>query len=196
MFSLITKNKMKRLMIFKYVYQLFLVIIVFGVAGNLAIIPLFWLGWGDDFVERFFILEPAYLGMFFIGAMTAISGGFLSYVPFVKLVADGCSKNDEEASVIQIERFRINYEMNGFLTHKRFWCDTFLRKENLELLVYDTAGGKYRLNWNENYGSFAEAKKILDCPKVAIRYFKRSKIIFDCKVIDGEEQLDEVSLSS
>ena len=48
----------------KYVYQLFLVIIVFGVAGNLALIPFLWPAWGDDFIERFFILQLSGSGLY------------------------------------------------------------------------------------------------------------------------------------
>lgn len=61
-------------------------------------------------------------------------------------------------------------------------CDTFSRKKNAELLLYDENKNKYRFYWNENYGELDE--KTLTEKRLKIRYFKRSKIIFFCEQVD------------
>lgn len=77
-----------------------------------------------------------------------------------------------------------NYELQTIREQKRFLCDTFSRKQNVELLLYDQDKNKYRLYWNENYGAFDETL-MADNHEISIliRYFKRSKIVFSCNKI-------------
>ena len=61
-------------------------------------------------------------------------------------------------------------------------CDTFSRKKNAELFLYDENKNKYRLLWNEKYGD-DKLEEVLDASKLRISYFKHSKIIFNVEVI-------------
>ena len=92
-------------------------------------------------------------------------------------------KGGEEERNIALQNVLLNYELQTIRESKRFMCDTFSRKKNLELLLYDENKNKYRFYWNESYGELDE-KKLFEAKTLRIKYFPRSKIIFSCEIID------------
>ena len=186
MFENISKEKFKKIILFKYTFQLIFVHAVLGTilsAICLAAVAILS-NWNDSinvqsFFSNVFVVGFGYLLSLFCG-LTNI----LSVIPYCKLLSD-CLTGEEEERVIVVQSICPNYELQTIREQKRFLCDTFSRKQNAELLLYDQDKNKYRLYWNERYGTFDE--KILtdnhETP-VLIRYFKRSNIFFSCIKID------------
>ena len=84
---------------------------------------------------------------------------------------------------IQIKKLFPYYELQCLREKKRFICDTFSKKKNVEIYIYDEQKKKYRFLWNEGYGGSAEeVERILlgDNLRVKIKYLKHSKIIVGC----------------
>lgn len=185
MFENITKEKFKKIILFKYAFQLIFVHAVLGTilsAICLAAVAILSI-WNDSinvqsFFSIFFGIGFGYLLSLFCG-LTNI----LSVIPYSKLLSD-CLTGEEEERVIIVQSICPNYELQTIREQKRFLCDTFSRKQNVELLLYDQDKNKYRLYWNENYGAFDETL-MADNHEISIliRYFKRSKIVFSCNKI-------------
>ena len=119
--------------------------------------------------------------MYLINLMT----NGLSILPFCKLILDCILKESEEMKEIELSNEMPPYELQCIRQSKRFMCDTFSRKRNVELFIYDEKKTKYRVFWNESYGSYKKAEQIIcDGKRLKISYFKRSKIIFRCELIE------------
>lgn len=178
MFEKIAKKKFKKIILFKYTFQLILVHFILGTIGSIIIFVEEWirLGW-EGAIQSFFVEFPAYLLGYAISLFCGLAN-ILSVIPYCKLIAD-CIKGGEEERIITVEFLWPNYELQTIRESKRFMCDTFSRKKNAELLLYDENKNKYRFYWNENYGELDE--KTLAEKRLKIRYFKRSKIIFSCE---------------
>ena len=182
MFEKISKEKFKKIILFKYTFQLILVHFILGTIGSIIIFVEEWirLGW-EEAIQSFFVEEPTYLLGYAISLFGAGLANILSVIPYCKLLVD-CIKGGEEERIITVGFLWPNYELQTIRESKRFMCDTFSRKKNAELLLYDENKNKYRFYWNENYGELDE--KILTEKRLKIRYFKRSKIIFSCEQVD------------
>ncbi len=181
MFEKISKEKFKKIILFKYTFQLILVHFILGTIGSIIIFVEEWirLGW-EGAIQSFFVEFPAYLLGYAISLFCGLTN-ILSVIPYCKLLVD-CIKGGEEERIITVEFLWPNYELQTIRESKRFVCDTFSRKKNAELLLYDENKNKYRFYWNENYGELDE--KTLTEKRLKIRYFKRSKIIFFCEQVD------------
>ena len=97
------------------------------------------------------------------------------------------SKADEETKEIEVYNTLPPYELQCYRQSKRFISDTFSRKENIEMFIYDENKTKYRFFWNENYGEKVEESKICQAKRMRISYFKHSKIIFRCEILESEQ---------
>ncbi len=182
MFANISKQKIKKIIVLKYTFQLILIHFVLGTICSIVVFLEEWirLGW-EEAIQSYFIEFPAY---FFGYALSLFCGlaNILSVLSFFKLIAD-CLKGGEEERNIALQNVLPNYELQTIRESKRFMCDTFSRKKNLELLLYDENKNKYRFYWNESYGELDE-NKLFEAKTLRIKYFPRSKIIFSCEIID------------
>ena len=184
MFANKSKQKIKKIIVFKYTFQLILIHFILGtiLSAICLIIVVILSGWRDDlsiqsFFSNFFGIGFGYLLSLFCGL-----ANILSVLPFFKLITD-CLKGGEEERNIALQNVLPNYELQTIRESKRFMCDTFSRKKNLELLLYDENKNKYRFYWNESYGELDE-KKLFEAKTLRIKYFPRSKIIFSFEIID------------
>lgn len=185
MFEDISKQKLKKIIVYKYFFQLILIHAVLGtiLSAICFLVVVILSGWKDNidiqnFFSNVFGIGFGYLLSFFCGL-----ANIFSVVPFIELILD-CLKGGETERIITVQSICPNYELQTIREKKRFMCDTFSRKKNAELLIYDQDKNKYRLYWNENYGTldeklFAENSK----QQLMIRYFSRSKIIFSCNIV-------------
>ncbi len=183
MFEKISKEKFKKIILFKYTFQLILVHFIYGTIISAVILFAVALisVWREDLSIKDFITNPLGIGSGYIGSLFCGLTNILSVIPYCKLLVD-CIKGGEEERIITVGFLWSNYELQTIRESKRFVCDTFSRKKNAELLLYDENKNKYRFYWNENYGELDE--KILTEKRLKIRYFKRSKIIFSCEQVD------------
>ena len=183
MFEKISKEKFKKIILFKYTFQLILIHFILGTIVSLIIFVEEWirLGW-EGAIQGFFVEEPAYLHGYAISLFCAGLANILSVIPYCNLIAD-CIKGGEEERIIIVGSWWYNYELQTLRGSKRFMCDMFSRKKNAELLLYDQNKNKYRFYWNENYGGGFDEKKLTE-KRLKIRYLKRSKIIFSCDIVD------------
>ena len=181
MFENVSKQTLKKIIVFKYTFQLIIIHAVLGTVISLVIFLEEWirLGWTEA-IQSFFVDFPGYI-IGYVGSLFCNLANILSVIPYFKLILD-CVKGGEEEKIITVQNILPNYELQTIRSKKRFMCDTFSRKKNVELLVYDENKNKYRLYWNENYGTFDE--KVLKGNTLMIRYFKRSKIIFGCNIMN------------
>ena len=181
MFENVSKRKFKKIIVFKYTFQLILIHAVLGTFCSIVIFIEEWirLGW-EGAIQSFFIDFPAYIFGYVLSLFCGLAN-ILSVIPYFKLIID-CLKGGEEERIITVQSLCPNYELQTIREKKRFMCDTFSRKRNAELLLFDEDKNKYRLYWNEKYGDFDE--KSLTENRLMIRYFKRSKIIFSCDIIE------------
>lgn len=186
MFENVSKQKIKKIIVFKYTFQLILIHFILGTilsALFFAVIALLCAcGVRDEseiqsFFTDFYGIGSGYLLSLFCGL-----ANILSVIPFFKLIAD-CLRGGEEERIIALQNVLPNYELQTIRESKRFMCDTFSRKKNLELLLYDENKNKYRFYWNESYGE-SDEKKLFEAKTLRISYFPRSKIIFNCEIID------------
>ena len=193
MFDKISSKSLKRVLVLKYIVQLLVMPFIFGLILNLISFVLgiiafdfnymmnYLFGkytiWGIDVYGWFFAMTCMYL----INLMT----NGLSILPFCKLILDCILKESEEMKEIELLNEMPPYELQSIRQSKRFMCDTFSRKRNVELFIYDENKTKYRVFWNESYGSYEKAEQIIcDGKRLKISYFKRSKIIFRCELIE------------
>ena len=186
MFANMSKQKIKKIIVFKYTFQLILIHAVLGTILSAFIFAFIALlcafGLRDEseiqsFFTDFYGIGSGYLLSVFCGL-----ANILSVIPFFKLITD-CLMGGEEERNIALQNILPNYELQTIRESKRFMCDTFSRKKNLELLFYDENKNKYRFYWNESYGELDE-KKLFEAKTLRIKYFPRSKIIFSCEIID------------
>ena len=198
MFEKISKKKMKRLMLWKYIFQFLivpLIISVIVIVGS-GIIRALLFGF-SEMVEmllsdkyRLFIIaggEVPLIVIFLVYFYLIDFANILSIGPFIKLIVDCICKDDEKTKEIEISAVKPASELQGGKRSKRFACDIFSKKENLELLLYDGKREKYRFFWNENYGEKIEESKIHQAKRMRISYFKHSKIIFRCEILESEQ---------
>ena len=136
--------------------------------------------------EFFGLIIPGGIGFSFLGIVFNLPN-ILSVVPFIKLLIDCMSKADEETKEIEVYNILPPYELQCLRQSKRFMSDTFSRKENIEMFIYDENKTKYRFFWNENYGEKVEESKICQAKRMRISYFKHSKIIFRCEILELEQ---------
>ena len=190
MYDKISKAKLKKIFLFKLAFQLFMVPIITAIL-MLIIVLLFAipirLATGFTFkelIEMDFLIKPGEFDMYnlclFMGFLTN-SLNILSLIPFTELIIDCFSKNDEETKEIYVSKIFFPYELQCVRQSKRFICDTFSKKENIEVFLYDENKKKYRMFWNENYGDYAIADDVTRADRLKISYFKHSKIIFKCE---------------
>lgn len=183
MFENVSKRKFKKIIVFKYTFQLILIHAVLGTIISvvcLAIVAILS-GWRNDISIQSFLSDIFGIGFGYLLSLFCGLANILSVIPYFKLIID-CLKGGEEERIITVQSLCPNYELQTIREKKRFMCDTFSRKRNAELLLFDEDKNKYRLYWNEKYGDFDE--KALTENRLMIRYFKRSKIIFSCDIID------------
>ena len=180
MFEKIAKKKFKKIILFKYTFQLILVHFILGTIVSVALLFVVAMVciWREDLSVKDFITNPLGIGFGYILSVFSGLANILSVIPYCKLLAD-CIKGGEEERIITVEFLWPNYELQTIRESKRFMCDTFSGKKNAELLLYDENKNKYRFYWNENYGDLDE--KALAEKRLKIRYFRRSKIIFSCE---------------
>ena len=114
----------------------------------------------------------------------------LAVKPFIELIFDCLSKDNIKTAEIEFTKIMPMYELQCLRQSKRFMCDTFSRKKREEAFIYDQNNKKYRFFWNENYGDIEELKKLASAQILKISYFKCSKIIFDCQIVQFVAQTD------
>lgn len=188
MFEKISKRKLKGLMLWKYLFQLLLTPIILSILMNLLFFIEEWIRLGINSAislifhkhEFFGLIIPGGIGFSFLAIVCNLVN-ILSVVPFIKLLIDCMSKADEETKEIEVYNTLPPYELQCYRQSKRFISDTFSRKENIEMFIYDENKTKYRFFWNENYGEKVEESKICQAKRMRISYFKHSKIIFRCE---------------
>ena len=192
MFEKISSKRLKLALVFKYIFQLILTPLIIGLFCNL----LWFIGglirFDLNYTMDALLTKYNILGIETYTCILLIEFGYvvglaniLSILPFCKLILDCILKNSEETREIELSNELPAYELQCIRESKRFICDTFSRKKNAELFIYDENKTKYRLFWNENYGSYEKAEQIIcDGKKLKISYFKRSKIIFRCELIE------------
>ena len=192
MFDHISKSKLKRIFVFKYIFQLIIVPFIMGLLFLVLalIVEFFMLGIDgviDIFIKKYHLIGEIYFPVYplYILFMYLINLlNILSVIPFIKLLVDCISKDDEETKEIEFSNAMPAYELQCIRQSKRFMCDTFSRKENNEVFIYDENKTKYRFYWNEKYGDKKRAEEIVHAKRLKITYFKRSKIIFRCEIIE------------
>ena len=194
MFEKISKRKLKGLMLWKYLFQLLLTPIILSILMNLLFFIEEWIRLGINRAislifhkhEFFGLIIPGGIGFSFLAIVCNLVN-ILSVVPFIKLLIDCMSKADEETKEIEVYNTLPPYELQCYRQSKRFISDTFSRKENIEMFIYDENKTKYRFFWNENYGEKVEESKICQAKRMRISYFKHSKIIFRCEILESEQ---------
>ena len=103
MFEKISKEKFKKIILFKYTFQLILVHFILGTIGSIIIFVEEWirLGW-EEAIQSFFVEEPTYLLGYAISLFGAGLANILSVIPYCKLLVD-CIKGGEEERIITVE---------------------------------------------------------------------------------------------
>ena len=182
---------MKRILLFKYFFQFFIAPLILGILFNLIAIAIliirdgFFIVFLEVFIEKIAVFGIIHMSGWFLIIIIAFIFNLvniLSVLPYIKLILDCFTKKDEESKEIELDTFYPYYELQCIRQSKRFMCDTFSRKKNAELFLYDENKNKYRLLWNEKYGD-DKLEEVLDASKLRISYFKHSKIIFNVEVI-------------
>ena len=193
MFEKISKNKLKMIFVFKYFFQLLLIPFLYGLLLILIALVISIFKHGVDYaIKEVFILNnfgqmnlPSYVGLILVGFVPNLVN-ILSIIPFIKLIVDCISRDNEETKEIEFANIFPMYELQCIRQSKRFMCDTFSRKKNVEVFIYDEHKTKYRLFWNENYGDVEKEEEMSKAKRLRISYFKHSKIIFRCEVLEEE----------
>lgn len=184
-------KQLRKNFFWKYVFQLFLVPVIFGIFVELLFVGIkLLLGEGNEIFKDLFIDSKFAIYGWVWGFIFAILINFsnsLSLPTFIKLLYD-CIKRHEIEATIKINKLFPIYELQSIRQKKRFICDTFSRKANVEIYIYDEDGKKYRFLWNENYGGNSEdvERVLLEDVAIKIRYMKYSKIIVSCKMINDD----------
>lgn len=182
---------------FKYCFQLIIFPIIFGLIAMLVAFFTMLIVFDLKYSVNMLFGKSVLFGVEFDSwwCCFALSGiinliNILSVVPFFKLIADSLSKDNVQTSEIEFTKIMPMYELQCIRQLKRFMCDTFSRKKSEEAFIYDQNNKKYRFFWNEKYGNIEELKKLANAQILKITYFKRSKIIFDCQIIQFAAQID------
>lgn len=190
MYDKVSKAKLKRIFVFKFAFQLFatpliasfLMLTLMFIA--LLIVTLAQGNSVKELIDKNFTIKPGEFDMYnlclLMGGLSVLPT-ILSVIPFTELIIDCFSKNDEETKEIYVSKIFFPYELQCVRQSKRFICDTFSKKENIEVFLYDENKKKYRMFWNENYGDYAMADDVTRADRLKISYFKHSKIIFKCE---------------
>lgn len=197
MFDNINKLKLRNIILFKYCFQL----IIFPVIEGIFMMALFFLimliAFDLEYSINMLSNKSIFLGIesypwvLIVVAMYLINlPNILAVKPFIELIFDCLSKDNIKTAEIEFTKIMPMYELQCLRQSKRFMCDTFSRKKNEEALIYDQNNKKYRFFWNEKYGNIEELKKLANAQILKITYFKRSKIIFDCQIIQFAAQTD------
>ncbi len=195
MFDKISSKRLKSILVFKYTMQLIGVPLIIGVIALIVFFIVWIFIHGFDVAINVFFYEKEHLfgnlytviwPLFILfGYIITLMPNGLSILPFCKLILDCILKDSEVTKEIELSNELPAYELQCIGDSKRFLSDIFSRKRNAELFIYDENKKKYRLFWNENYGSYEKAEKIIcDGKRLRISYFKRSKIIFRCELIE------------
>ena len=192
MFSKVSTKKIKRDLLYKYFFQIFLLPIFSGVIYIIIFFTVYALKNGKEeaitvFLGKsqdslFGIHNGCIITLIFSYILNAVN--ILSFIPFIGLIEDLFTKNNVIEKEITFASVFPMIELQGFRESKRFMRDTFSRKDNSEVFVIDENKKYYRLLWNENYGSKAEFEKFEKAEKLKIQYLKHSRIIVGVEVLE------------
>lgn len=197
MFDNINKLKLRNIILLKYCFQL----IIFPVIEGIFMMALFFLimliAFDLEYSINMLSNKSIFLGIesypwvLIVVAMYLINlPNILAVKPFIELIFDCLSKDNIKTAEIEFTKIMPMYELQCLRQSKRFMCDTFSRKKSEEAFIYDQNNKKYRFFWNENYGDIEELKKLASAQILKISYFKCSKIIFDCQIVQFVAQTD------
>ena len=193
MFNKISSKQLKLIFVFKYMFQFLLAPLIAGIVGDLIWLILgiiaFDLNYTIDCLLTKYIICGIEVSIWVLVIVCTyllnLMANVLSILPFCKLILDCIMQDSEVTKEIELSNELPAYELLSFRDSKRFMCDVFSRKRNAELFIYDEKKTKYRVFWNESYGSYEKAEQIIcDGKRLKISYFKRSKIIFRCELIE------------
>ena len=196
LFDNIDKNKCKRVFFWKYCYQLVIMPTFYGLIASVCIFifEVAYAGWDVAVADLF--LTPVNIwfvsgSIFFIFQIVItlldILAQFLSLQTFINLVIDLIFGNNDKSKDIEFIRMNVPYEF--FVespNYMNFSCDRFSKKKHLSLYLYDENNKKYRFFWNEKFSTMPLSQvkeEIYKASRLRISYFKHSKIIFKCEVI-------------
>ena len=192
MFSRITKKELRRDLIYKYFFQLFLVPIISGVIYIIIFFTVYAFKNGqeqaiNDFFGKaqdslFGIHNGCIITLIFSCILNVVN--ILSVIPFIGLIEDLFTKNSVIEKEITFASVFPLIELSSYFGPHRFICDTFSRKDNSEVFVIDENKKYYRLLWNENYGSKAEFEKFEKAERLKIQYLRHSRIIVGVEVLE------------
>ena len=192
MFEKISNKWLKRLFLWKYFFQFFITPLFLWMLfiGPIIILLGALKGFYDTIILFFAINGNGKMNgsqAFLLVMYFCSFPGIASIPTFIKLIFD-CIKNQEVEQVTKITKLFPCIELPSLRQKKRFTCDTFSKKKNVEIYVYDEAGKKYRFFWNENYGGSSEEveRVLLEGVTVKIKYLKYSKIIVACEILNDE----------
>lgn len=197
MFDKVKKERFKWLIAYKYFAQLVIAPVVAGLIVDGILFIGFTIIAGVAQAEQTFV-KPLQIGRLkikfwicgcFEFASFVILPNLLSVIPSIKLLIDAFSKNDSETKEIEISKLFLPYELQCVRQSKRFICDTFSRKTNLEAFIYDENKKKYRFFWNESYSSTYKDVDLEICraKRLKISYYKRSRIIYACEILESHK---------
>lgn len=188
MFEKISGKRLKRLFLWKYFFEFFFTPLLLWMVfiGPIIILLGVLKGFYDTIILFFAINGKMNGSQALLLVMCFCNFPIIASIPtFIKLIFD-CIKNQEVEQVIKITKLFPYIELPSLRQKKRFSCDTFSKKKNVEIYVYDEAGKKYRFFWNENYGGSSEEveRVLLVGVAVKIKYLKYSKIIVACEILN------------
>lgn len=197
MFDNIEKNKLKLIFFWKYFFQLIIFPLWMSLIIDLLMFIVEWIirGWSmavafmNGYETIIAISVPVWLLCFIAWSLFFILLNCLSILPFFKLLIDMFVKKDVITKEIEVKKLFFPYELQCIRQSKRFICDTFSRKTNVEIFIYDKNKKKYRFFWNEKYST--NVKNAMDelfvAKRMKISYLKYSKIVVDCEIIERTE---------
>ena len=174
MFEKISGKRLKRLFLWKYFFQFFITPLCLSVCA--CAICLVVLSIKNGF---FMAVKETFGNSGSLNGLQAITmvmyfcsfPGIASIPTFIKLIFD-CIKNQEVEQVTKITKLFPCIELPSLRQKKRFTCDTFSKKKNVD----------------ENYGGSSEdvERVLLEGVTVKIKYLKYSKIIVACEILNDE----------
>lgn len=196
MFDLIDNKKYRLVLLCKYTFQLIITPLMTGI---LVVLPIFMVelmiknGFENAVKSMsetsmlWIIPISGWSGSILLGSFITILANLLSIKIFISLILD-CLSKKVFTKKIKFVKFLSAYELQGARNKKRFFCDTFSRKKNMEIFIYDENKKKYRLFWNENYSTVKDVPdEFFDSKQLRITYFKYSRIICDVEILDQNE---------
>jgi len=190
-FGNISGKKLLRRLLIKYMFQLLIAPLCASFIISIIFFVLVGFIKGFDVVTHEMFSNETKLNdvkIITIGAYIIIDlMNVLSLLTSIKLVSDCVGYCEIEAEIKIVKLFYF-IELQGCFRNKRFICDTFSKKINQELYVYDEAGKKYRFIWNDSYGGNSEkvTRILTEEVPVKIRYLKHSKIIVACDIVGND----------